>query len=49
MNWLKDNLHLFVGALLIIVLVTVLGNAIREGYTVLVTQERIDDTYRIHR
>lgn len=48
MKWLKDNLPVLVGALLICVVIGVIGNAIHEGYVVMVTQERIDDSYRIH-
>lgn len=49
MKWFKDNLHLILGALLISIVLGVIGNAVYEGYVVIVTQEKIDDSYRIHR
>lgn len=49
MKWLKENLYLIVGAVLVIIILSVLGNACVQGYYTMVTQERIDDSYRIHR
>lgn len=47
MNWFIKNLHIFVAVILVLVLLGVLGNAIYEGYFQMVTQERIDDSYRL--
>lgn len=49
MKWLKDKLYLIAGALVVFALVYVFIGACMEGYSVMVTQERIDDSYRIHR
>ena len=49
MKWLKDYAHLIVGALLLCAFCTVFTYAVLEGRSVMVTQERIDDSYRIHR
>lgn len=49
MKWLKNNLHLIVGAFLMIIFGTVFVNACIEGYYTVLTQEMIDDSYRIHR
>lgn len=49
MKWLKENLYLIVGALLFSIILGILINASIDGYYLMVTQERIDDSYRIHR
>ena len=49
MKWLKEKLYLIVGAFLLLIICGILVNACIDGYYLVVTQERIDDSYRIHR
>lgn len=49
MKWLKEKLYLIVGALLLLIICGIFANACIDAYYLMVTQERIDDSYRIHR
>jgi hypothetical protein len=46
---MKKYLHLILFAILALAVVSIIGNAIKEGVDRMVTQRMIDDTYRIHK
>ena len=46
---MKNYLHLILFGILVLTVVGIIGNSIKEGVDRIVTQRMIDDTYRIHK
>lgn len=49
LKYLKDKACFILLGLLIIIITAIFINAVAEGIGRIVTQEKIDDTYRIHK
>ncbi len=47
--FMKNYLHLILFGILVLTVVGIIGNSIKEGVDRIVTQNMIDDTYRIHK